>query len=63
MPPRICTSCEEPHVTTDWYVIAEHKHPRRGEVECKPAHEDRIRRELRSTIDPPQPDARCLIFT
>jgi hypothetical protein len=45
--PRICTSCDVPHVTSDWYVVAEHKHPLRGEVECREAHEDRIRREVR----------------
>lgn len=50
MPPRICTSCDKPHLTTDWYVIDEHKHPRKGDVECAPAHEDRIRRELRSQL-------------
>jgi hypothetical protein len=47
MPPRICTCCDEPHETDDWYVINDHKHPRKGRVECAAAHEDRIRRECR----------------
>ena len=50
MAPRICTSCDEPHITRDWYVIAEYNHPNRGDVECAPAHEDRIRRETRSLV-------------
>jgi hypothetical protein len=51
MQERICTSCDEPHVTRNWYVIKEINHPRRGDVECKPAHEDRIRRESREVTE------------
>jgi hypothetical protein len=40
VPPRICTACDEPHVTRDWYLD-------RGDVECAVAHEDRLRRETR----------------
>lgn len=47
MAPRICMSCFEPHITTDWYVVNEYRHPHRGDVECAEAHEDRIRRETR----------------
>jgi hypothetical protein len=47
MAPRICTHCLLPHVTTDWYVIDEHKHPCRGDVECVDAHERRIVEEVR----------------
>jgi hypothetical protein len=50
MTSRLCTSCEVPHVTTDYYVI-EATHPLRGEVECSLAHEDRIRRETRDRYD------------
>lgn len=50
MPPRICTCCHPPHVTSDWYVITESKHPQKGQVECRQAHEDRVRREVRETI-------------
>lgn len=47
MRPRICTSCPEPHETTDWYVIVERGPKQRGKVECREAHELRIRRETR----------------
>ena len=50
MAPRICTSCDLPHITTDWYVINEHRHPHRGDLECADAHENRIRRETRLVI-------------
>lgn len=48
MPPRLCTCCDQHHVTRDWYVINERGHKKRGKVECAQAHEDRIRREVRS---------------
>jgi hypothetical protein len=41
---RLCTSCDTPHVTADWYRS-------RGGIECKRAHEDRIRRETRERYD------------
>lgn len=50
MPPRICTSCDEPHITTDWYVINDRGHKQRGDVECREAHEDRVRRETRDMV-------------
>lgn len=50
MPPRTCTSCDTPHVTIDWYVIDERGHRKRGQVECREAHEKRIAREVR--LDP-----------
>jgi hypothetical protein len=49
MQAKTCTSCEKPHVTTNWYVI-EGRHPRAGQIECSAAHEDRIRREVRKTL-------------
>ena len=51
MAPRICTSCDQPHITTDWYVINEHRHPHRGDIECADAHELRVLRETRSHIE------------
>lgn len=45
-PPRICTVCDVPHVTTDWYIVTERKHPLLGQTECRAAHEDRVRREV-----------------
>jgi len=53
MVPRFCTSCPEPHITTDWYRI-EPCHPRRGEIECAEAHENRIRRETRLVLTFPK---------
>lgn len=50
MPPRICTVCPEPHLTSDWYVVTEAKHPQKGQVECSAAHEDRVRREVREKV-------------
>lgn len=46
MPSRICTSCHEPHITTDWYII-EWGSKHAGDIECADAHENRIRRETR----------------
>lgn len=57
MAPRICTSCYEPHITTDWYMI-EYGHKQRGEIECRDAHEDRVRRETREMIYP-VPDSKA----
>lgn len=56
MSPRICTSCPLPHVTTDWYQI-EPSHPRQHAIECVPAHEARITREVRDfgVSHPPKP--------
>jgi hypothetical protein len=43
-------------VTTDWYIVADYpkvidatarRTPKNGDVECRDAHEDRIRRETR----------------
>jgi len=58
MSPRLCTSCLIPHVTTDWYVI-EFAHPRRGEIECAPAHERRICLEVRDFGTARPPAAAC----
>lgn len=55
MSPRICTSCKPHHLTTDWYKIEAH-HPRGGQIECGPAHEDRVRREVRNKMDPAEAD-------
>jgi hypothetical protein len=46
MPPRICTACDVPHITSDYYV-------KRGYVECAPHFEDRIRRETREKTTEP----------
>jgi len=58
MAPRLCTSCLVPHVTTDWYVI-EYAHPRRGDIECAPAHERRIFLEVRDFGTKAPPAAAC----
>jgi hypothetical protein len=52
MPPQICTVCDEPHLTSDWYIVNEFKHPLRGQVECREAHEVRVRRELADARTP-----------
>lgn len=54
MAPRICTSCDEPHITIDWYVITEYPHPRRGDIECAQAHELRVLRESRLVLHFPK---------
>lgn len=54
MTSRVCTSCDEPHLATDWYQI-EGDHPRAGEIECGAAHEDRVRREVRDFMTPQIP--------
>jgi len=62
MPPRICTSCEEPHITTDWYPVMRHDRPEHGAVECSLAHEARVRRETRDLVYP-LPHRRVVEFT
>jgi hypothetical protein len=52
MKPRLCTSCDTPHLCTDWYEIEQY-HPREGAIECGAAHEDRVRREVRDFLTYP----------
>lgn len=47
---KICTCCQEPHETSDYYYITDLSHPRGGAIECRQAHEDRIRRETRDAV-------------
>jgi hypothetical protein len=52
--PMICQACPEPHETTDFYVVS--NWPDAGRIECRDFYEQRIRREIRETLNPqPRP--------
>lgn len=53
-PWRLCTCCDVPHITRDWYVEEEWRHFTLVElIACRDAHEARVRREAREAVTMP----------